>query len=133
MTLFQIVAFYIALHCIMAPLLMFRVGKIRMKERVSLGDGGNAELQARIRTHGNYIENMPLALLGLAALAWLGAAPWALHLFGAAFFIGRIFHAMGMAGKHANGKPRLYGMLLTLFTHFGQALSILYLIVTNLG
>lgn len=133
MTLFQIVAFYIALHCIMAPVLMYRVGQIRIREKISLGDNGNPALLARIRAHGNFAENTPLALLGLAALAWLGAAPWVLHLFGAAFFIGRILHVIGMEGPHSAGKSRTYGIVLTLLTYVGQALSILYLIVTNLG
>ena len=133
MTLFQIVAFYIALHCLMAPLLMFRVGQVRIKEKISIGDNGNPALLARVRAHGNYIENTPIALIGLIALAMLGALPIVLHIFGAAFLIGRIFHAMGMAGPGANGKPRFYGMMLTLFTHFGQAIAILFLILTNLG
>lgn len=132
MTLFQIVAFYIALHCLLTPILMFRVGQVRMKEDINLGDGGNNTLMTRIRAHGNYTENMPIALIGLIGLAMLKASPIALYVFGTVFFIGRILHAMGMRPK-SNGKPRLYGMLCTLFTHFGQALGLLYLILTNLG
>jgi len=133
MTLFQIVAFYIALHCLLAPVLMYRVGQIRLKEKISIGDNGNDALLARIRAHGNYIENMPIALIGLIGLAMLSAPPLMLHIFGAAFFIGRVMHAIGMAGPNANGKSRFHGMILTLFTHFGQALCLLYLIITNLG
>jgi len=49
----------------------------------------------------------------------LNAHPIALHIFGAAFFIGRILHAMGMAGSFGQG--RLVGTLLTLLTFLGQA------------
>ena len=130
MTLFQIVALYVALHLILAPILMFRVGQIRIKEKVSLGDGDNPALFARIRAHGNYVETTPFALIGLFALAMMSAHPIALHLFGAVFFIGRILHAHGMAQKGSNGKGRLMGMMMTLFTFFGSAAYLLYLIFT---
>ncbi len=131
MTLFQIVALYVALHLILAPILMFRVGQIRMKEKVSLGDGGNALLNARIRAHGNYIETAPLALLGLLALAMLNAPALLLHLFGAAFLIGRLFHAHGMAQPGATGRGRSVGAILTLLTYVGTALCLLYFIFTS--
>ena len=132
MTLLQIVALYIALHCFLTPVLMYRVGQIRIKEKINLGDGGNDRLLTRIRAHGNYTENMPIALIGLIGLAMLQAHPIVLHVFGIMFFIGRIMHAMGMRPE-SSGKPRLYGMICTLFTHFGQAIALIYLIATNLG
>lgn len=128
MTTFQIVALYVALNMILAPILMYRVGQVRISEKINLGDGGNALLNSRIRAHGNFIENAPLALLGLLALAMLNAAPIALHIFGAAFFIGRVFHALGMAEKFGQG--RMVGTLTALLVYFGQAIYILYLIAT---
>ena len=129
MTLFQIVALYIALNMILAPILMFRVGQVRMGKNINIGDGGDALMLSRIRAHGNFTENAPLALLGLIGLAMLDAHPIALHIFGAAFFIGRILHAMGMAKTFSQG--RLVGTLLTLLTFFGQAGYILFLIFTG--
>ena len=129
MTLFQIAALYIALNMILAPILMFRVGQVRMSKDINLGDGGDDLMYARIRAHGNFTENAPLALLGLIGLAMLDAHPIALHIFGAAFFIGRILHVMGMAKTFSQG--RLVGTLLTLLTFFGQAGYILFLIFTG--
>ena len=129
MTLFQIAALYIALNMILAPILMFRVGQVRMSKDINLGDGGDDLMYARIRAHGNFTENAPLALLGLIGLAMLNAHPIALHIFGAAFFIGRILHVMGMAKTFSQG--RLVGTLLTLLTFFGQAGYILFLIFTG--
>jgi len=129
MTLFQIAALYIALNLILAPLLMFRVGQVRLGKNINLGDGGDELMLSRIRAHGNFTENAPLALLGLIGLAMLGAHPIALHVFGSAFFIGRILHAMGMAGSFGQG--RLVGTILTLLTYFGQAGYILFLIFTG--
>ena len=40
-----------------------RVGNYRFKSKISLGDGGDLELRNRVRAHGNFIENVPIALL----------------------------------------------------------------------
>lgn len=130
MTTFQIVALYVALHLILTPILMFRVGQVRIKEKISLGDGDNPALFARIRAHGNYVETAPFALIGLVALAMMGANSIGLHLFGAVFLIGRILHAHGMDQKGSMGKGRVVGTMMTLFTFFGTALYLLYLIFT---
>lgn len=129
MTLFQIAALYIALNLILAPILMYRVGQVRLGKKINLGDGGDELMLSRIRAHGNFTENAPLALLGLVGLAMLGTHPIALHVFGAGFFIGRILHAMGMAKTFGQG--RLVGTLLTLLTFFGQAAYLLYLVFTG--
>ena len=78
MTLFQIVALYIALNLLLTPVLMYRVGQIRIRKNILLGDGGNDLLLSRMRAHANFTENAPLALIGLIALAMLGAFPIAL-------------------------------------------------------
>ena len=130
MTLFQIVALYVALHLILTPILMFRVGQVRIKEKINLGDGDNPVLFARIRAHGNYVETTPFALIGLFALAMMGASPIGLHIFGALFFLGRICHCHGMDQANSSGKGRVIGMLMTLFTFFGTAFYLLYLIFT---
>ena len=128
MTTFGIVGFYIALNMLLAPILMFRVGQVRIGKKINMGDGGDKLMLSRIRAHGNFTENAPLTLLGLVALAFLGAHPIALHIFGAAFFIGRILHAIAMSGKFIMG--RLVGTLTTLLVYFGQALYILFLVFT---
>lgn len=130
MTSFQIVALYVALNLILTPILMFRVGQIRIKNNISLGDGDNPALLARIRAHANFTETAPIALIGLIVLAMMNAHTIALHIFGAAFFIGRLAHAHGMAQKAANGKGRIIGTLLTLGTFFGSAIYLLILVFT---
>ena len=128
MTLFRIVALYTALNLLLAPFLMFRVGGQRLAKKVDLGDGGDDILLRRIRAHGNFTENAPLALIGLFALAFMNAAPLILHVLGAGFFIGRVAHAMGMAKVFGQG--RLVGTLLTLMSHLGTSGILLYLIFT---
>ena len=127
MTLFEIVAFYVALNMLLAPFLMMRVGQVRLGKKINLGDGGDDLLLSRIRAHGNFTENAPLALIGLLALAMLNAYPITLHIFGAAFFLGRVVHALGMNGTWEKG--RLVGTLMTLLVFIVQAFYILGLLV----
>lgn len=126
MTLFQIVALYVAINLILLVILTIRVGQKRVSGKVSLGDGGDAGLLARVRTHGNFTENAPYALIGLFALAMLSASPVMLHVFGVAFTLGRIAHAHGMAQAGANGKGRMIGALLSMLTFLGMAGCLLY-------
>ncbi len=129
MTLFEIVGLYVAINLILAPFLMFRVGQVRIAKKVNLGDGGDTELISRIRAHGNFIENAPLLLVGLLALASLSALPIVLHIFGAGFTVGRIFHALGMAGKFKQG--RFVGTITALLSYVGMAATLIYLIISN--
>lgn len=134
MTLFQITALYVALNLMIAPVLMFRVGQQRIGKKINLGDGGDPTLFARIRAHGNFIENAPLLLIGLIALAQVSSAhnfaftPYVLHGFGILITLGRVLHAHGMSS--AGGKGRMYGTLMTIFCYFGMALTTLFMIVT---
>lgn len=129
MTLFEIVALYVAINLALAPVLMFRIGQVRIGKKINNGDGGNPELYSRIRAHGNFTENAPLLLIGLLALAWLSALPIVIHIFGASFTLGRIIHALGMAGKLKQG--RLIGTLSAILSYFGMAITILYLIFST--
>lgn len=130
MTLFEIVGLYVALNSLLLAILTYRVGTVRLKEKIYLGSDDNFHLQKRIRAQGNYTEFAPIALIGLFMLASLNALPIVLHLFGAGFLIGRILHAMGMDTKNALGKGRKIGMIATILTLIGQAAAILFLIFT---
>ena len=127
MTLFEIVGTYIALNAIIFVWLTVRVIKVRFKDQVSLGDNDDSNLRKRIRTHGNFTETVPMALIGLIALAMLSAPPFVLHIFGAGLTIGRLLHCHGMMQKGAIGRGRVIGMLMTLFVILGQALSLIHI------
>jgi len=129
MTLFEIVALYAAINLILAPVLMFRVGQVRIGKKINLGDGGDTELISRVRAHGNFTENAPLLLIGLLVLASLSALPIVLHIFGATFTIGRVLHALGMSGAFKQG--RLVGTLSAIVSYFGMAVTIIYLIIAT--
>ncbi len=89
-----------------------RVVLRRVAADVSLGDGNDAALMARIRAHGNFAEYVPLALV-LMMLAEMGLAPiWGVHLVGICLTAGRLAHALALNGVRA-GVLRPLGMVLT--------------------
>lgn len=84
----------------------------RFRTRVSMGDGSDPLLQARIRTQANFVEYVPLALI-VIGLAEASAAPvWLLWTSGGMLVTGRVGHAIGMFSPPPN-LPRVAGMLLT--------------------
>ena len=129
MTTFQIVALYVALTVLFNPFLMLRIGLVRQKKKINLGDGGDAEMLARIRTHGNFTEVAPLILIGLIAMAMMNASPLMLHLVGIAYIVGRLLHFTGMNGMFGQG--RFLGTILTLLAFITQGVYLLYLIFTH--
>lgn len=96
----------------------WRVGQRRISEKVSIGDGGNQALTARMRAHANFAEYTPfvLILIGLIELAE-GTTLW-LWAVGALYILARIAHAIGM--DRADSNPfRMIGILVTMLTLAG--------------
>ena len=99
----------------------WRVGQRRISEKVSIGDGGNERLTARMRAHANFTEYTPfvLILIGLIEFAE-GTTIW-LWAVGAIYLLARIAHAFGM--DRAPGNPlRMAGILVTMLTLAGLGL-----------
>lgn len=87
----------------------------RWKYKVSLGDGGEKDLNRRIRAHANFMETVPFAVI----LLWFGEmyvlTPHVVHSMGIALFIGRVLHAYGMLfRKRSTNRFRQTGMTLTI-------------------
>jgi hypothetical protein len=78
--------------------LSWRIGEIRTSEKISIGDGGNPKLIARMRAQLNFAEYVPLVLLLIALIeAAKGTQLW-LAIVAAVFMIGRGLHPLGMDG-----------------------------------
>ncbi len=107
----------------------------RRKHKVSLGDGGKAEVAAASRAFGNAAEYMPIALIALALMALGGFPVWSIHAVGGAFFVGRLLHAWGMFVTR-EGKPpaaqRMFGMLLTYVPLLGAAGALIWCFCSSL-
>jgi len=94
------------------------VGMGRGKYKVSIGDGGHADLTTRMRAHANFVEYVPLLLILMALLELAGASAMVLTLFGATLVLFRIMHAIGMPRPAPNP-----------FRAIGAAGSILLLLI----
>lgn len=99
--------------------LAMRVGRLRISEKVLVGDGGNDRLIARMRAHANLTEYAPfiLILLGLIELA-AGTSIW-LWIASAVFIAGRLLHVFGMDGWRPG---RMIGIIATWLVLIGLAI-----------
>ncbi len=88
--------FYAAGGVLLMTLLAFNVSRLRMRERISLGDGGNAQLQSAIRAHGNAVEQIPAYGLLVLAFNYTGISETLVFLFAILFLVARVAHAYGM-------------------------------------
>jgi len=100
-----------------------RVGQARLANKISIGDGGNEALIARMRAHANYVEYTPffLILLALIELA-IGSNLW-LWIVAVVFILGRIAHAFGMERPRPDRlQLRMIGIGVTMLVLLGLAL-----------
>lgn len=101
-----------------------RISRMRIAEKILVGDGGNLKLIARMRAQLNFVEYAPLVLILIALIelargtqAWLWGVAFA-------FVIGRVLHAFGMDGWRPG---RMIGILVTMLTMLGLAAYAVYL------
>lgn len=122
----MITSIYASLLALLIVRLSLAVIKLRRKNRVSVGDGGNEELQLAIRTHSNAVEYIPITLMLLLTLELNGAPKILIHILGVTLLIGRILHAMGLPAKDL--QRRVLGMQITIYLLIGLAiLNIVFL------
>ena len=100
--------------------LSIRVGQVRTSEKVSIGDGGNPRVIARMRAHANFVENAPFALALIAGLELAkGTAAWIWAYVGV-LVAARIAHGLGMD----TWKPgRMIGTIATMLLLLVMALE----------
>ena len=79
--------------------LSLRIGGVRRAEKISIGDGGHELLGRRMRAQLNFAENVPLALVLMAAVELSGKGSRWLAIVAAVFMLGRVAHGIGMDGK----------------------------------
>jgi uncharacterized protein len=93
-----------------------RASKLRHAMGVAIGDGGQEPIVRRMRAQANFIENVPLTLILIAAVELAGKGGVWLAPAGAVFMLGRIAHGIGMDGNFKAGRPigMLTGMALQL-------------------
>jgi len=82
---------------LLAVVLTLHVGRLRTKKKIFLGDGGDREMTAAIRAHGNLLELVPLTLI----LLWMMHGPTGhrmADILAIILVVARLLHAGGMLG-----------------------------------
>lgn len=103
-----------------------RVGEMRRRHKVALGDGGVPAVIARMRAQANFTEYAPLfVLLVLAVELAIGSPAW-LWAVALAFLAVRVSHAFGMDGRGVT-RLRMAGIVGTFTLLCGLALFAIYL------
>ena len=110
-----------AAAAILAVWLMIRVGQVRSKSGVSVGDGGDEALTRRMRAHANYVESAPFVLILIAVIELAGKGGEWLPYVAGLYFLARIGHAFGMEGGNLS-QGRVIGIIITLLTLVGLAI-----------
>ena len=120
MTITLITASLMALWLI---ILFFNVVRMRLATKTSLGDGGDAAFNRKIRAHANFIENVPLALLLIGLLEYSRANSFLVLGLGFTLVVARLLHGLGL------GFPSLFPSDANLFRLLGSVLTLLVLLV----
>ena len=109
----SITPLYAGILALIVVALAINVTLHRVKLRVPLGDGGNAEMRRMIRLHGNAAEYIPLAIVLMAIYELNGGAHTALHALGIALIVARVTQTWGMWATDMTNIGRQIGQSLT--------------------
>ena len=108
--------------------LSLNVSRLRLRHRISHGDGGHKELLIAMRAHGNALEQCMLFAVLLLASASLPAAGAGLMMWCAgAFTAARVAHAAAMFGRWLTLRQLAHAM--SLGAQLALAASILLQVV----
>jgi uncharacterized membrane protein YecN with MAPEG domain len=85
----------LALLALWLTALSLNVSRLRLRHKVSFGDGGHKDLMVAMRVHGNALEqSLLLGVLLLALQAQPGGSAALVSWLGLAFLLARVLHAL---------------------------------------
>lgn len=120
MTALEAFGLWAGLFVLLMIALKLNVGRVRTAQKVGFGDGGgNEPLMRALRVQGNAVEDVPIQVIGLGALALLGAPALLIHGLGGVLFVSRVLHAVGLGGSTGFSFGRFAGTLGSLLTGLG--------------
>ena len=101
-----------------------RVSRMRISEKVSVGDGGNPRLIARMRAQLNFAEYTPIVLILIALIEFGAGTQLWLWAAAALYLLGRLLHPLGMDGWMPG---RTIGIATTMLITLGLGIYAVYL------
>lgn len=125
----MIISLYAGLLGLIYLMMSAYVIKGRFKNKVSLGDGGNNDMQKRVRVHGNFAEYVPFALVLLFLMEYNGASNLSIHVLGIILIVARLLHPIGLITKEGASNWRAGGTILTFLVLLISALYNIYVTV----
>jgi uncharacterized membrane protein YecN with MAPEG domain len=123
-----IFALYTAFNVALLLLLSLLTVRARVRNGVTLGDGGKSAMAQAMRAHGNASEYIPVGLILLLALINVGAPTWVLHTQAGTLTLGRVLHALGLYSAPGPSIGRFFGMILTWISMLTGIAATLYLV-----
>jgi uncharacterized membrane protein YecN with MAPEG domain len=124
MTPAQAAAFNIGLLIVLMLGLKMYVGNRRGFHKVPSGET-TPEFSRATRVQLNAVEDVPVLMAGIAALALLGMPAWYIHMCGLVLLAARLLHATGLAGSSGFSFGRLAGTMGTMLTYLAVAGALL--------
>jgi hypothetical protein len=100
-----------------------RIVQFRMKTRISLGIADNAEMETRVRAHGNAAEWIPIGPILLFLAEQAQGRHWLVMGGAALLVVGRLLHPFGLADRSPN-IARSLGVVFTLTAVGGLAILV---------
>lgn len=104
---------FASLFAILFVVLSLRVALRRRRRRISIGSGGDEELEIAIRAHANFIEYVPIALILMWFLEVIAHASGLVLILGTALFFARLAHIVGITDTQNKLIFRFVGMIVT--------------------
>jgi uncharacterized membrane protein YecN with MAPEG domain len=127
MTLFY---WHIVLNLGLVTLLAMNISRLRMRERVGLGDGGKLALKKAIRPHANALEHvLPFSFMVFVA-ASLEVDQRYLLILVTAFFVSRLVHAASYL--YSSDTARQLSASVTYLCELAALASIVAILVKNI-
>ena len=106
-----------------------RVSRLRLRDKVSVGDAGNQAIINRMRAQANFVEYTPFFLVLLATVELAAGSETWLWAVGVLYILGRLLHPFGL-DRPAPNRLRMIGIAITWLVLAGLAAYALVLAST---
>ncbi|NNU15262.1 glutathione metabolism protein [Parvularcula sp. ZS-1/3] len=129
----EITLLYAGLLGLLMVVLALRVPMRRRALGVSLGDGGDEDLLARVRVFGNFTEYVPMVLILMALVELGGGAGLFVHVVGVALLVARLSHAASLTAGAMTPQQRMGRMIGTALTMLALLISSAYAVFLGIA